>query len=261
MLRLFFILTLITSLSGCLHSNKIAPIDNTYSARSQSSRIDTIVIHYTASELTPSLEILTKGEVSAHYLIPPDGKKIYQLVDEQRRAWHAGDSQWNGRRWLNATSIGIELVHPGYIETTQGRQWPAYSDAQISALIELLKDLQTRHAITPRNIVGHSDIAPQRKVDPGPAFPWPRLADAGLIRWPSTTGLQSAYTQLNNNVPPALWFQQQLARLGYAIAQTGQWDENSRVVLAAFQMKYRPERFDGQPDITSAALLLALKEP
>ena len=130
MLRLFFILTLITSLSGCLHSNKIAPIDNTYSARSQSSRIDTIVIHYTASELTPSLEILTKGEVSAHYLIPPDGKKIYQLVDEQRRAWHAGDSQWNGRRWSAALQVMQERPRQRTLQTVPERIRQLIADCQ-----------------------------------------------------------------------------------------------------------------------------------
>lgn len=236
------------------------PIDRSMTALSQSSRADVIVIHYTASDAATSLKTLTEGAVSAHYLIPDDGRVIYQLVDEQRRAWHAGDSQWRGRAWLNASSIGIELVNPGYQDTPSGRHWYAFSDAQIERLIALLRDIQARHAIEPRNIVGHSDIAPQRKVDPGPAFPWAKLAAAGLIPWPNSTQLLAATQQLNGQLPEAAWFQTRLARLGYAVPNNGQWDSATRNVLAAFQMKYRPEHCNGDADLDSAIWLLALSE-
>lgn len=236
------------------------PLNRSITALSQSSRAEVVVIHYTASDLTTSLKTLTEGPVSAHYLIPAEGNEIYQLVDENRRAWHAGDSQWRGRTWLNASSIGIELVNPGYEDTPNGRRWHPFPDAQIEQLIALLRDIQARHAIEPRNIVGHSDIAPQRKVDPGPAFPWAKLAAAGLIPWPDGTRLHLATQQLNGRLPDATWFQTQLARLGYPVPNSGQWDTATRNLLAAFQMKYRPAQCAGDADLDSAALLLALAE-
>jgi hypothetical protein len=106
-------------------------------------------------------------------------------MDENQRAWHAGDSQWQGRTWLNSSSIGIEIVNPGFKDTPTGRLWYPYSEAQVQSLIVLLKDISKRHAISPRSIIGHSDIAPLRKLDPGPLFPWKRLASEGIGIWPN----------------------------------------------------------------------------
>ena len=181
-------------------------------------------------------------------------------MDEERRAWHAGDSQWRGRTWLNASSIGIELVNEGYRDGADGRQWQPYSEAQISALIALLKDIVQRHHLPVDSIIGHSDIAPQRKVDPGPLFPWKRLADAGLIRWPDARQVAALQPGFAQRLPDALWFQQQLAEVGYKIAFSGNFDEQTRNVLAAFQMKYRPVRYDGQADSETAALLASLTQ-
>ncbi|MGO5000243.1 N-acetylmuramoyl-L-alanine amidase [Oceanisphaera sp. W20_SRM_FM3] len=237
---------------------------------SQDSRVQYIVLHYTASKLSRSLEVLTQGQVSSHYLIsePETAKQaatIYRLVDENQRAWHAGDSQWQGRTWLNASSIGIEMVHVGYIDTPKGRQWQPWSEPQIDALIVLLKDIMQRHnlaanSLTADRIVGHSDIAPQRKLDPGPLFPWQRLAKAGLIHWPSPTLVTKHQAMFNKQLPPLAWFQTQLAEVGYKVPQHGKLDKETRNVVAAFQMKYRPARFDGEPDAHTAALLLALNE-
>lgn len=249
------LLALALLLAGCAGGLRI---DDSFRSRDQSSRVEQIVIHYTSSDLDDSLKTLTGGGVSAHYLLPADGSRIYRLVDEERRAWHAGDSQWRGRTWLNASSIGIELVNPGYQDTADGRQWQPYAQAQIDRLIVLLKDLQSRHGVMPVNIVGHSDIAPQRKVDPGPLFPWRQLAAAGLIPWPTAAAVQDSLRQLDGRVPEVSWFQRQLARAGYAVPQHGELDEATRNVIAAFQMKYRPQRYDGQPDLHTAALLLAL---
>lgn len=249
------LLALALLLAGCAGGLRI---DDSFRSRDQSSRVEQIVIHYTSSDLADSLATLTHGGVSAHYLLPADGARVYRLVDEERRAWHAGDSQWRGRTWLNASSIGIEIVNPGYEDTPEGRRWHPYPQAQIDTLIALLKDLQARHGVMPVNIVGHSDIAPQRKVDPGPLFPWRQLAAAGLIPWPQAATVHARLRQLDGRVPDIAWFQHQLARAGYAVPQHGQLDEATRNVLAAFQMKYRPERHDGQPDLHSAALLLAL---
>jgi len=157
-----------------------------------------------------------------------------------------------------ASSIGIEIINRGYTDTPDGRTWQPYPQAQIDTLITLLKDIQQRHGVAPANIVGHSDIAPQRKVDPGPLFPWAQLAAAGLIPWPEAASVEDRLRQLDGQLPEVAWFQHQLERIGYAVPQHGELDPATRNVLAAFQMKYRPARHDGEPDLESAALLLAL---
>ncbi|MBF7728809.1 N-acetylmuramoyl-L-alanine amidase [Pseudomonas sp. N040] len=234
------------------------PIDTTHVSRGQDSRVQFVVLHYTSSDLPESLQMLTDQGVSSHYLIGATPPTIYRLVDEERRAWHAGESQWRGRTWLNASSIGIELVNPGYRQTAAGRVWYGYPQAQIDRLIALLQDIRQRHQLPIDSIVGHSDIAPQRKVDPGPLFPWRQLADAGLIRWPDAQQVARLQPGYATALPDALWFQQQLAASGYSIAFSGEFDEQTRNVLAAFQMKYRPARYDGVADAETAALLAAL---
>lgn len=230
-------------------------IDDRYQAKSQSSRVQYIVLHYTSTDLSHSLALLTEGEVSAHYLIADNPATVYRLVDENRRAWHAGVSQWQGRTWLNASTLGIEIVNQGYRDGPDGRIWQPYSEAQIQALIVLLKDLVKRHQLPVDSIIGHSDIAPQRKVDPGPLFPWRRLAEAGLIRWPDAGQVALRQGIYQQALPNALWFQQQLAKAGYAVEMTGQFDKATQNVLMAFQMKYRASRYDGVADAETAALL------
>ncbi|MEO4048008.1 N-acetylmuramoyl-L-alanine amidase [Pseudomonas sp. CAU 1711] len=252
----FIALTLVALLlGGCASGPRI---DDSFTARGQSSRVQYIVLHYTSTGMARSLALLTQGEVSAHYLIGDAPAKVYRLVDEDRRAWHAGESEWQGRTWLNASSIGIELVNQGYFDGPQGRYWQPYGEAQMQALIALLKDLVKRHGLPIDSIVGHSDIAPQRKVDPGPLFPWRRLAEAGLIRWPDAARVAARRAEFERALPDALWFQQQLARVGYGLEFSGQFDEPTRRVLAAFQMKYRQARYDGEADAETAALLATL---
>lgn len=230
-------------------------IDTQYSAKGQDSRVQYIVLHYTSGDFATSLATLTKAQVSSHYLISSQPAKIYQLVDENRRAWHAGDSHWQGRTWLNSSTIGIELVNPGYTQGPQGRLWYPFPDEQIDQLILLLKDIMARHQLKPGAIIGHSDIAPQRKVDPGPFFPWRRLAAAGLVPWPEAAAV-NAWQQRFASQPPAIaWYQTALAKVGFQVPFTGVLDNETRNVLAAFQMRYRPARFDGTPDAETAALL------
>lgn len=243
-------------LAGCASGLRI---DDSLRAQGQSSRVQYIVLHYTSTDLLRSLALLTRGEVSAHYLIDDGSARIYRLVDEDRRAWHAGDSEWQGRTWLNASTIGIELVNQGYYEGPAGRYWQPYGEAQIEALIALLKDLVKRHDLPVDSIIGHSDIAPQRKVDPGPLFPWKRLADAGLIRWPEPAAVAREQARFAAAPPEVIWFQEQLHKLGYAVPRTGILDQATRNVLIAFQMKYRPARYDGEPDAESAAILQVLQ--
>ena len=152
----------------------------------------------------------------------------------------------------------IEIVNPGYTDTPTGRVWHPYSEAQVQSLILLLKDIARRNNIQPRHIIGHSDIAPLRKLDPGPMFPWKRLADEGLGLWPDARAVAQQQARFAVNPPSAAWYQQQLARFGYAVPQTGEFDVATRHVIAAFQMRFRPQRFDGQPDAQTAAMLQVL---
>lgn len=235
-------------------------IDSSHTAAGQNSRVQYIVLHYTSADLARSLDLLTRTEVSSHYLIGDAPATIYRLVDEDRRAWHVGVSEWKGRTWLNSTTIGIELVNQGYFDTPAGRYWQPFAPQQIEQLVVLLKDIVKRHQLPLGSIIGHSDVAPQRKVDPGPLFPWKRLADEGLIPWPEETAVVRQQALFSVSLPSVQWFQEQLARNGYTVPQHGELDEATRNVIAAFQMKYRPARYDGQPDAETAARLLVLNQ-
>ncbi len=258
-MKFFALVASLFVLAGCASGPRY---DTSHPSANYDSRIQFVVVHYTSASLERSLQLLTHGDVSSHYLIGDDkNATIYKLMDENQRAWHAGESQWQGRTWLNSSSIGIEIVNPGYKDTPTGRLWYPYSEAQIQSLITLLKDISKRNGISPRHIIGHSDIAPLRKLDPGPLFPWKRLADEGLGLWPNEQAVARQQAVFNSSpLPEPGWFQAQLARLGYDTPQTGELDVATRHVLAAFQMPYRPARFDGTPDAQTAALLLVLNQ-
>ncbi|TFH77061.1 MULTISPECIES: N-acetylmuramoyl-L-alanine amidase [Pseudomonas] len=254
-------LALITSLlilAGCASGPRY---DTSHPSANHDSRAQFVIVHYTSASLERSLQLLTHGEVSSHYLIGDDKNgTIYKLMDENLRAWHAGESEWQGRTWLNSSSIGIEIVNPGFKDTPTGRVWYPYSEAQVQSLIVLLKDISKRNGISPDHIIGHSDIAPLRKLDPGPLFPWKRLAAEGLGLWPDEQAVARQQVRFDVELPSISWFQAQLARLGYATPQNGELDVATRHVLAAFQMHFRPSRFDGAPDAQTAALLLVLNQ-
>lgn len=259
-LPLAVLLAVAAWLSGCAQTGPL-DIDRSITARSQSSRVQFVVLHYTASDRARALALLSQGEVSSHYLITDDQPaRILQLVDESRSAWHAGESGWRGRTWLNATSIGIEIVNPGYMTLPDGtRRWHPYTDSQIAAVTALLRDIVARHGIEARNIVGHSDVAPQRKQDPGPLFPWERLAGLGLGRWYDATAASVHEARFRaHGLPDIAWFQQQLARVGYDVPRHGVLDQATSAVLSAFQMHYRPSDIAGLPDARTAAILAAL---
>lgn len=243
-------------------------VDRSIQAKSQNSRVSSIVLHYTSSGNEASLRILSERNVSAHYLITNESRPhVYQLVSENRRAWHAGVSEWYGRGDLNSTSIGIELVNHGLMsDPRSGRlegpgadQWDSYSTQQVRTLAILLKDIMARHQVKPENIVGHSDIAPQRKIDPGPLFPWRELARQGVGRWYDEALAQQYATEfLVNGLPPVSWVQAELRRVGYSVPDSGTLDKTTINVLGAFQMHYRPALYDGQPDAESLGILKAL---
>ena len=250
----------LAGLAGCAVVPGGPAIDTSITSVSQDSRVQFLVIHYTQANLELSMKILARGGLSVHYLLtdetPP---RIYRLVDESRRAYHAGFSSWQGQGPLNAMSIGIEIVHPGILPGTDGQPvFVPYREDQLEALVPLVRDIVRRHAIRPDRVVGHGDIAPQRKVDPGPMFPWKRLADEGLVRWPDAARVAQLLPAFAQQLPDPGWFQAALAAHGYEVPRTGTLDDATRRVVAAFQMRYRPARHDGQPDAETAAMLQAM---
>ncbi len=257
---------LLTTLAGCANRPQVPPgpaLDTSIDAVGQDSRVLFLILHFTAEDMASSMRILSQGKVSAHYLVS-DGSapKIYRLVDENRRAWHAGESYWKGYTMLNASSIGIEIVNPGPIIGPDGQPgYAPYSPAQIDLLLPLVQDIVKRHAISPDRVLGHSDIAPQRRTDPGPQFPWLRLAELGLVRWPDAQRVASERARFERALPDLTWFQAALAKLGFKLTASGLLDAQTRQVLANFQMKYRPTRYDGEPDAETAAILQVLNQP
>ena len=234
-------------------------IDRSYSSKGQSSRVKFIIVHYTVSDTPRSLKTLTQDTVSSHYLLTDEPvPTVYGLVDETRQANHAGVSNWKNYTLINGSSIGIEIVNPGYVEGPNGRVYTPFPQAQIDKLIVLMKDIAARHQVPPENVLGHSDVAPQRKQDPGPMFPWVQLARAGLAQWPDAGRVAAGRALYEQQLPDMRWFQQKLAAHGYAVPRTGEIDEQTRVVISAFQMKYRPADFGGFPDAETAALLEAM---
>jgi len=239
--------------------------DTAHRAASADSRIRFLVMHYTAGDEVRSLAELTTGDVSAHYLVPEHpplrgGRPVvWQLVPESRRAWHAGASFWQGTTELNAASIGIENVNLGPRDTSLGRVWQPYPPDQQDAIIRLAKDIVARYAIPPTRVVGHSDIAPQRKTDPGPLFPWKALYDAGVGAWPDAATVTAELAGRAPDAPADVRaLQWKLARYGYEVATDGVLDERTRRVFAAFQMHFRPRDYSGVPDAQTDAIAQAL---
>ncbi len=235
-------------------------IDTRHHAISQDSRVQFIVLHDTEIDFAQSLHRLTAEEVSSHYLINDRPPTIYRLVDENRRAWHAGTSYWQGYTHLNASSIGIEIVNRGN-GGIPGGVYADYPEPQIEQVIALVRDVERRHHVRPDRVLGHSDISPATRQDPGPRFPWYRLALAGLIVWPDPDAVTVARARHERELPSVSWFQQHLAVHGFDVPQQGVLDEATRSALRAFQMKYRPRLADGAPDAETAALLEVCTRP
>ena len=216
---------------------------------------DMVVLHYTGMQT--GAEALARlcdpaAKVSAHYLIEEDGR-LYSLVAEARRAWHAGVSFWKGERDINAVSIGIELVNPGH-----EFGYRAFADAQIAALIGLLDDIRSRWDIPDSRIIGHSDVAPDRKQDPGELFPWQALAAAGHGVWVEPEPAPGAPLSIGDEGAGVFALQAGLTRLGYDLAPTGRFEAETSVTLSAFQRHWRPERIDGIADGETRARLVHL---
>lgn len=268
---------LLLLLAGCSSTQSDKPhklidrgeykIDTNNPSVAQNDRVRFLVLHYTATDDAESLRLLTQGNVSAHYLVKthPDtveGKPVVlQLVPEEQRAWHAGVSDWQGRNSLNDTSIGIEIVNKGFTETMLGRTWYPFNESQVKLIERLTKDIVERYNIAPTDVVAHSDIAPLRKSDPGPLFPWKRLADQGIGAWPDDATVTKYIDgrEIHDTASVAI-IQQALARYGYKIPQSGTLDDETRQVITAFQMHFRAQDFSGTPDVETEAIALALVE-
>ncbi len=216
---------------------------------------DMIVLHYTG--MKTGAEALARlrdpqAQVSAHYLVEEDGR-VFSLVAEERRAWHAGKSFWKGETNLNDRSIGIEIVNPGH-----EFGYRPFPERQIVAVIDLLTDIRSRWEIPDERILGHSDVAPARKEDPGELFPWDRLADAGHGYYPEVSAAPGARLATGDEGPGVFLLQAGLTRLGYDLPPSGQYDEDTATVVRAFQRHWRPDVVDGAADGETRARLMAL---
>ena len=193
------------------------------------------------------------SKVSCHYFVFENGR-IAQLVPEALRAWHAGAGSWRGEADMNSASIGVEIANPGHAGGC-----PAFPDAQIDAVIALCADIVARNAIAPEWVIAHSDMAPRRKTDPGEIFPWPRLHAAGLGCWlPPSPIAGGRFLTQGELGQPVEALQAMLALWGYALPVTGRFDEETALVVTAFQRHWRPARVDGVADASTITTLHAL---
>jgi N-acetylmuramoyl-L-alanine amidase len=216
---------------------------------------DMIVLHYTGmptGEGALAKMCDPEAKVSAHYMVEEDGR-IFSLVPDERRAWHAGKSFWKGETNINAVSIGIEIVNPGH--EFGYRKFP---DAQIEAVIDLIADVRSRWTIPDARILGHSDVAPDRKEDPGELFPWKRLAEAGHGLWVESGAAPGAALAEGEEGLGVLALQAGLSRLGYECPPTGKFDAATTTIVRAFQRHWLQTRFDGVADGETRARLVGL---
>jgi N-acetylmuramoyl-L-alanine amidase len=216
---------------------------------------DMIVLHYTGMQTgEAALGRLRDpaAKVSAHYLVEEDGR-VFALVPEERRAWHAGKSFWRGETDINARSVGVEIVNPGH-----EFGYRPFPDAQIATVIDLVADIRSRWSVEDARLLGHSDVAPSRKEDPGELFPWKRLAEAGHGLWVEPAAAPGAPLAEGDDGPGVFALQAGLTRLGYDAAPSGQYDANTATIVSALQRHWRQERVDGVADGETRARLIAL---
>ena len=222
--------------------------------RPAGTQVDVLMLHYTGMKTAKgAIDRLCDpaAEVSSHYVVDEDGT-VFVLVPEDRRAWHAGISYWRGQTALNGRSIGIEIVNPGH--EWGYRDFPAL---QMAAVCDLCLSILSRHPIPARNVVAHSDVAPDRKEDPGEKFRWDDLARNGVGLWPVDVpdrGISGIVRDPAGLRP----VRQALARIGYRVVPEGALDPALSSVLRAFQRHWRPETVNGQADEGTYARLSAM---
>ncbi len=226
--------------------------------------VDMLVLHYTGMENGAlALDRLRDPEakVSSHYLVFENGD-IVRMVPESLRAWHAGAGSWQGDDDLNSRSVGIEIVNGGHDFLADDGALPAYPEAQVQAVLALCKFILKRHNIPMSRIVGHSDIAPARKTDPGEHFPWERFAKAGVGVWPAQPdpdGLMGKGVEAGDDGAAVERLQKAFAEIGYGIKLTGKLDAQTMTVVRAFQRRFVQDRVTGLVDLKTAALVEAVR--
>jgi N-acetylmuramoyl-L-alanine amidase len=233
--------------------NQVRPSPN-HDTRVRSA--DILLLHYTGMTSTAdAIERLCDpdSKVSSHYVVDERGN-VLQLVPEISRAWHAGLSSWEGESDINSHSIGIEIANPGH-----SYGYPDFPEDQIAAVISLCRDIVARHRIRADRVLAHSDVAPQRKLDPGEKFPWGRLHHAGVGAWvmPAPTRAGAVLT-LRDSGPEVVNLQATLRDYGYGIETTGVYDDLTEAVVTAFQRHFRPGCIDGRADKSTIETLRAL---
>jgi len=236
-------------------ASDVIPSPN-FGDRNDSRAPDMILLHYTGM---PDVEgaiarLCTAGtEVSAHYVVLEDGR-IVQCVPEAKRAWHAGVAYWAGEEDINSCSIGVEVVN-------RGHDWgyPEFPLRQIAAVIALCRGIMLRRKVPSHRVLGHSDVAPSRKMDPGEKFPWHSLANSGVGHWVQPTAIvRGQPLKLGTVGDDVLKLQQGLARYGYGVPVSGTYDGTTMQVVTAFQRHFRPLRVDGIADHSTLTTLQAL---
>ena len=277
-LRILFTLAIACSTLPACTSLRFVEVPS----ENQSGRVDYVILHFTSVDFEESLHLLTQRTerpVSSHYLVPEDGDpsyphrrlKVYRLVEEDQRAWHAGRSYWRGNTNLNNRSIGIEIVNraacsaedPGLVMDDPASLcvFPEYDSEQIDLVIDLIEDILRRHPnIDPDDVLAHSDIAPNRKLDPGPSFPWRRLYEHGIGAWYDVETVRRYRSRFKTHPVELFLLQKALVTYGYEAQETGKLDKHTYLALRAFQMHFRPSNWSGQPDAETAAILFALLE-
>jgi N-acetylmuramoyl-L-alanine amidase len=236
---------------------EVRPSPN-HGERKSGKRPDMILLHYTGMpNAAEALDRLCSpsSEVSAHYFVFEDGR-IVQMVQESRRAWHAGVSSWAGETDINSCSIGIEIANPGH-----DHGYPDFPSRQIASLTALCRGIQTRNTIPPVRVLAHSDVAPSRKQDPGEKFPWRILYDSGVGHWvnPAPIGKGgTAVLALGDRSDAVATLQESLRQYGYGLVANGTYDSTTYDVVTAFQRHFRPERIDGIGDASTRATLREL---
>lgn len=224
--------------------------------RAAGKPVDMIILHYTGMASDErALKWLADAEsgVSSHYFVFEDGR-IAQLVDEERRAWHAGQSFWAGETDVNSRSIGVEVANPGH-----EFGYRPFPPIQIDATIGLCRDIIGRRPIPPERVLAHSDVAPLRKDDPGELFPWQRLHEAGVGHWvPPETITEGPSLSFGERGKAVAELKNLLQSYGYDVSEGDEFDDVTKAVVTAFQRHFRPEQVDGIADRSTIATLTRL---
>jgi N-acetylmuramoyl-L-alanine amidase len=234
--------------AGCVPAANVEPRRSRYAT----SRPDILLLHYTGMmDAAKAVEWLASpaSRVSCHYLVDEAGR-VTQLVPESLRAWHAGASCWQGERDINSASIGIEIHNPGH-----ELGYHEFPEPQIAAVIALCGDICRRNAIAAHRVLAHSDVAPERKIDPGEKFPWPRLAAEGVGHWVPPSPLREGARSLGpgDSGAAVAAAQRLLHAYGYDMPTDGVYDTRTAKVVRGFQLHFRPARADGRVDLSTLA--------